>query len=498
MNFHQPVSFSLTTFAHQNFDCYFLVPPPAKSPPPPVPPINPMFLNSTDPLDSRRTSPISRVASPQSSDLHNSMGSSTGPSSDGNLVENMHRLRMDGSTPPVGPPFPHSGLSAAGEIHPPRSFSNNPSFGPGPVPGPARSSSFASLPPRGLPGHGQQGPSHMERSLPNSRSPPPHTMNPPHPMGPPHTMNPPHSMGPAPHPMSPPPQFAGPSGHPMNPPHFTGPPPHPMNHPHMMHANMPRPPPMQIPNGPMQGGPPRHPGPMHNGPLSAPPRNGPYGPPAGAPNFRPSSESQIHPGARKTPSLRSLGSQYSHYEQSLPAPPLPSFANGLSHSISRNGSFTSLSAPPSQPLLPSANVNSGSVAELSFDAPSPPGSPVPETPQVTGRLPSTVSAQMKCKVFLQQQHAQWKSLGSGKLKLYHQEVTNIKQLVVEGEDKNKTILVSTIVLTDGVERVGKTGVAIELSDHGARTGVIYMIQLRNEKSAGGLYDSLLAGSDRSK
>lgn len=109
-----------------------------------------------------------------------------------------------------------------------------------------------------------------------------------------------------------------------------------------------------------------------------------------------------------------------------------------------------------------------------------------------------VSAQMKCKVFLQQQHAQWKSLGSGKLKLYCQDVTNIKQLVVEADDKNKTVLVSTIVLTDGVERVGKTGVAIELSDRGARTGVIYMIQLRNEASAGGLFDSLLAGSDRSR
>ena len=53
------------------------------------------------------------------------------------------------------------------------------------------------------------------------------------------------------------------------------------------------------------------------------------------------------------------------------------------------------------------------------------------------------------------------------------------------------------MLTDGVERVGKTGVAIELSDRGHRTGVVYMIQLRNEKSAGGLFDELLAGSDRS-
>ena len=104
---------------------------------------------------------------------------------------------------------------------------------------------------------------------------------------------------------------------------------------------------------------------------------------------------------------------------------------------------------------------------------------------------------MKCKIFLQQQHAQWKSLGTAKLTLYEQRPTMVKQLVVEADNKDKSTLISTIVLTDGVERVGKTGVAIELSDNGSRTGIIYMIQLRNEKSAGGLFDTLLAGSDRS-
>lgn len=136
------------------------------------------------------------------------------------------------------------------------------------------------------------------------------------------------------------------------------------------------------------------------------------------------------------------------------------------------------------------------MAEPSFDEPSPPNSPVQETPNIAQRVTSTISATMKCKVFLQQQHAQWKSLGSAKLKLYRQHPTNIKQLVVEAENREKSVLISTIVLTDGVERVGKTGVAIELSDKGARTGIIYMIQLRNENSAGGLFDSLLEGSDR--
>ena len=126
---------------------------------------------------------------------------------------------------------------------------------------------------------------------------------------------------------------------------------------------------------------------------------------------------------------------------------------------------------------------------------------------------------MRCKVFLQQHHASWKSLGTAKLKLFLSSPSNIKQLVVESDKSDKKTFVSTIVLTDGVEKVGKTGVAIELSDTGARTGIIYMLQVRlpppplgflqnrpltrrcclqmkTEQSAMGLFDQLLLGSDR--
>ena len=105
---------------------------------------------------------------------------------------------------------------------------------------------------------------------------------------------------------------------------------------------------------------------------------------------------------------------------------------------------------------------------------------------------------MKCKVFLKKDHASWKSLGAARLKLYHQQSTNVKQVVVESESSGGKMLISTIVLTDGVERVGKTGVAIEISDQGTRTGIVYMIQLRNELSAGGFYDSLLVGTSRGR
>lgn len=93
--------------------------------------------------------------------------------------------------------------------------------------------------------------------------------------------------------------------------------------------------------------------------------------------------------------------------------------------------------------------------------------------------PMRVVAQMRCKAFLQQNHAQWKSLGTARLKLFTNAVGNEpgrKQLVVEAE-KDKKVWVSTIVLTDGVEKVGKTGVAIELSDNGSRTGIVYMLQV---------------------
>ncbi|KAF8560439.1 hypothetical protein OG21DRAFT_1452553 [Imleria badia] len=203
---------------------------------------------------------------------------------------------------------------------------------------------------------------------------------------------------------------------------------------------------------------------------------------------------------QKSLSSRSLHTQYQHTQTSLP--PVPSLPDGLPMPqrpySQRKDSVGSLNMPMSRTLLPSMQMGSrtNSVSGPSILDPSPPTSPVEERKPL-GPVRSVITAQMKCKVFQQQQHAQWKSMGSANLTLYRQEPTNVKQLVVEAGSKEKSVLISTIVLTDGVERVGKTGVAIELSDAGgARTGVIYMIQLRNEDSASGLFKTLLAGSDR--
>ena len=228
-----------------------------------------------------------------------------------------------------------------------------------------------------------------------------------------------------------------------------------------------------------------------NGQFVAP--NVPHGV---APDRSPSDPS-FPGGLRKSPSASRLNSLpepgHAHPYDRAPHPGMASSPNLL---LPRTNSSGSMGEPQHRLLPPSTQFRAPSMVIGTIDEPSPPTSPTTDKPTNTGPVTSTITAQMKCKVFLKQGHAQWKSLGSAKLKLYLEQPTNVKQLVVEAEDKNKSVLISTIVLTDGVERVGKTGVAVELSNNGARTGIIYMIQLRNEHAAVGLYESLLAGSDR--
>ncbi|CAK5280553.1 unnamed protein product [Mycena citricolor] len=267
---------------------------------------------------------------------------------------------------------------------------------------------------------------------------------------------------------------------------------------------------------------------MVNAGYRSPPPSGPMPGsimPGSAPPSRPPSEPQ-QTGLHHSPSGVSLRSQYS--QQDYPPPPMPNYPRGMPNGPPGgppygppNGGMPNgpppggmvngpgpggmpggpgpgMYAPQPRTMIPSGQLGVSIPRHVpSFHEPSPPNSPVEETPVFTGPVTSTISAEMKCKVFLKQHHAQWKSLGSAKLKLYRQSPTNVKQLVVETGSKG-SILISTIVLSDGVERVGKTGVAIELSDMGVRTGIVYMIQLRTEQSAGGLFDSLIEGSDRTR
>ncbi|KAL8279588.1 hypothetical protein RQP46_008150 [Phenoliferia psychrophenolica] len=206
-------------------------------------------------------------------------------------------------------------------------------------------------------------------------------------------------------------------------------------------------------------------------PGKAYPNGGGYG------NNVPTSR-RTDPG-RQSPGRGSLLSPGSSIHRSRSADALGGPGRG------QNGHFRAPSL-----ALDLANSTPGSMEDYGDNSPP----PSPKLPQ--GPTKTVIAAQMRCKAFLQQHHAQWKSLGTAKLKVFVTEPINTKQLVVESDKSDKKVFVSTMVLTDGVERVGKTGVAIELSDEGQRTGIIYMLQMKTEQAATGLFDELLKGSDR--
>lgn len=217
-----------------------------------------------------------------------------------------------------------------------------------------------------------------------------------------------------------------------------------------------------------------------------------------------------HPMLRKSPSAHALGhSSHGSYDPRLagPPPPLPGMdtwrstdARGAPYSDgyltpggSREGHgsgqaiYRSRSTEPFRDRhyqKPSISLQNIDHRPRRFDEPddldSPPHSPVDKGPKT-----SVLAASMKTKVFLKQTHSQWKSLGVAKLKVFVLSPGNQKQLVVEG-DKGK-VMISTIVLSDGVERVGRTGVAVDLSDKGAPTGIVYMLQVRHPPVPAGLH-----------
>lgn len=250
---------------------------------------------------------------------------------------------------------------------------------------------------------------------------------------------------------------------------------------HLINGAMQRPnrPPPHLNGPPMStnGQPPNMNGAGSGGPRMGrpmPPPRPPYHGPGGM-AARPPQEAQRRPSA---PDLRSRANQDAKRRASEENAVMP----GRSRSASN--------AQSGPPKLPSDFLKqAGSRPTEQY---SPPSSP---TLKNRGPKTSTVAAQMRCRLYLKQSHGQWKSLGNARIKVFHLMPDDVKQLVVEN-DKKATPVISSIILPDGVERVGKVGVAIELSDNGNRTGIIYMIHLRSEESAFALFGQLLEGSDR--
>lgn len=198
-------------------------------------------------------------------------------------------------------------------------------------------------------------------------------------------------------------------------------------------------------------------------------------------------------GMRRAASSGALATQFERASLNGPRPPMPPMQGGVAPG--------GLYAPQARMLLPSA-LQDRVVSSVGAPNPdvadddSPPTSPRMSAEAPTGPVTSTIIEQGKCKIFHQQHHQAWKSLGTAHLQLFHMQPTNVKQLVVQADDKKRSLIISTLVLSDGVERVGKTGIAVSLSDKGVRTGIVYMVQLKNESAANQLFDKLILGSDR--
>ncbi|CAG8478043.1 27364_t:CDS:10 [Dentiscutata erythropus] len=105
-----------------------------------------------------------------------------------------------------------------------------------------------------------------------------------------------------------------------------------------------------------------------------------------------------------------------------------------------------------------------------------------------------LAMECRCKLFLQNDHGIWTNLGWGNMKLEIESPSQRKKLVINSEKQNKK-LVDAIVREDGVERVGRAGVAITLNniDLANNRRIIYMMQVKEEAMAVKAYGIMKQG-----
>ncbi|CAG8616660.1 8696_t:CDS:1, partial [Racocetra fulgida] len=96
----------------------------------------------------------------------------------------------------------------------------------------------------------------------------------------------------------------------------------------------------------------------------------------------------------------------------------------------------------------------------------------------------TLAMECRCRVFLQNDHGIWTNLGWGNMKLEIESPSQRKKILINSEKQNKK-LVDSVVREDGVERVGRAGVAITLNnvDKTNNRRIIYMMQMKEEATA---------------
>ncbi len=94
----------------------------------------------------------------------------------------------------------------------------------------------------------------------------------------------------------------------------------------------------------------------------------------------------------------------------------------------------------------------------------------------------------KVKLLLQNDHGVWTNLGWGNMKLSIETPSNRKRIVILSDKDKKSKLVDTFIGESGVGRAGKSNVTFKINNVGGSTSIIYMMQMKDDASAGKAFE----------
>lgn len=100
-----------------------------------------------------------------------------------------------------------------------------------------------------------------------------------------------------------------------------------------------------------------------------------------------------------------------------------------------------------------------------------------------------LAMQCKCKLYSQSSTAKWNSFGSVYLQVSQQYATKKMHVAMESHKGGKTTqLVSAMVQSRNVERLGQKRITFLLVDEVGRNSVVYMVQVREELTGDKIYE----------
>ncbi|ORX62383.1 hypothetical protein DM01DRAFT_1331809 [Hesseltinella vesiculosa] len=161
----------------------------------------------------------------------------------------------------------------------------------------------------------------------------------------------------------------------------------------------------------------------------------------------------------------------------------PSDASNLLAMLHRMHHESTTPPPPSDPRgYPSSSNNAAlrrqdTAVELRDETPS-----VEDVPQTLKPV-----FQCKCKLFVQSETSKWTPMGSTAMRISQQHPSQKMHIYIQ-DDKNK--LVSSVVRSGNIERLTSKRLTFLLNDEASKASVVYLIQLKDDKTGNKIYDYL--------